>query len=376
MVHGKHTITFTIALLCRFMYDIPRGDELMYTIPPKKLLILNILDILKKYSDENHRLSAKDIGERLEREYSQKVDRKAIKRNLMNLIEFGYNIEYTETIRTNKSGEEEAIYSDWYLNREFIDAELRLLIDSLLFSKHIPYNQCKDLIGKLEGLSNTYFKAKVKHIRTMPEKLPENKTLFYTIEILDEAITRKKRVQFHYISDFGIDKKPRLHKNQDGTATIYKVNPYQMAATNGRYYLICTHKYYENVSNYRIDRIMDIKLLDDEPITPMKDIPALKNGLDLPKHMAENIYMFGGEGVHVKFRAKRYLIKDILDWFGQDARFMDDGENDVIVNVRVNEDAMHYWALQYGENIEVLEPNSLRARVGAAAKAIAGKYTL
>ena len=29
---------------------------------PKKLLILNILDILRKYSDEEHRLSQKDIA--------------------------------------------------------------------------------------------------------------------------------------------------------------------------------------------------------------------------------------------------------------------------------------------------------------------------
>lgn len=32
----------------------------MYTIQPKKLLIINILDILRKYTDENHRLSQKE----------------------------------------------------------------------------------------------------------------------------------------------------------------------------------------------------------------------------------------------------------------------------------------------------------------------------
>ena len=346
----------------------------MYTIPPKKMLILNILDILKKYSDENHRLSAKDIVERLEREYSQKVDRKAIKRNLMNLIDFGYEIEYSETVRRNKNGEDEIIYSDWYINREFTDAELRLLIDSLLFSKHIPYNQCKELVGKLEVLSNTYFKARVQHIRTMPEKYTENKALFYVIEVLDEAITLKKRVQFHYISDYGLDKKPRPHCNKDGSKTIYNVNPYQMAAANGRYYLICTHKYYEDVSNYRIDRITDIRLLEDEPITPAKDIPALKHGFNLPKYMAENIYMFGGEGVAVNFKAKRYIIKDVLDWFGRDVRLADAGEDEVGVNIRVNEQAMFYWAMQYGEHIEVLSPETLREKISTAARAIYGKY--
>jgi predicted DNA-binding transcriptional regulator YafY len=106
----------------------------------------------------------------------------------------------------------------------------------------------------------------------------------------------------------------------------------------------------------------------------MKDIPALKNGLDLPKHMAENIYMFGGEGIWVKFRAKKYIIKDILDWFGHDVRFSGETDNEVDVSVCVNQDAMFYWALQYGEHIEVLEPTGLREKVGNAVKAIAKKY--
>ena len=46
----------------------------MYAKPPKKLLIMNILDILRKYTDENHRLSQNDILEILEREYQLKVE--------------------------------------------------------------------------------------------------------------------------------------------------------------------------------------------------------------------------------------------------------------------------------------------------------------
>lgn len=60
----------------------------MYTKQPKKMIIINILDILKRYTDENHRLSQREIMDILEREYDMKVDRKAVKRNLMNLIDF------------------------------------------------------------------------------------------------------------------------------------------------------------------------------------------------------------------------------------------------------------------------------------------------
>ena len=170
----------------------------MDTMQPKKLIIMNILDILKKYTDEDHRLSQKEIAEILETEYEMKVDRKAVKRNLMNLIEFGYEIEYSEAVRMvkNKKGEleESVILSDFYLVRDFADAELRLLVDSLLFSKHIPYSQCKELIEKIEGLSNRYFRSKVRHIRNLPENMPQNKELFYTIDVLDEAISKGRQV--------------------------------------------------------------------------------------------------------------------------------------------------------------------------------------
>ena len=145
----------------------------MYTKQPKKMIIINILDILKRYTDENHRLSQRKIMDILEREYDMKVDRKAVKRNLMNLIDFGYQVEYSESIRQGKNGEEEIIFTDWYLEKDFTDSELRLLIDSLLFSKHIPYSQCKKLIEKLEGLLHTFhllvfdiiFQAPVFHIQ-------------------------------------------------------------------------------------------------------------------------------------------------------------------------------------------------------------------
>ena len=35
----------------------------MAAAQPKKMLIMHILDILKKYTDEDHRLSQKEIGE-------------------------------------------------------------------------------------------------------------------------------------------------------------------------------------------------------------------------------------------------------------------------------------------------------------------------
>lgn len=338
----------------------------MYTIQPKKMLIINILDILRKYTDETHRLSQKEIVDILKTEYNMTVDRKSVKRNLMNLMDFGYEIEYNETVRMipNKATgklEESYILSDFYLVRDFTDSELRLLIDSVLFSMHIPNSQCKELIGKLEGLSNKYFRSRVKHIRTMPELSLFSPQLFYTIEVLDEAISRNRQVSFSY-NNHGTDKRLHPRRNDDGTVREYIVNPYQMAAANGRYYLICNYDKYDNVANYRLDRITNIKLLDT-PAKPMDKVKGLEHGFNLPKHMAEHIYMFGGDSGLVTFRAKKYLLNDIIDWFGGGVTFFNEMKEEVDVRVRVNYSAMRRWALQYALHTRILSPEPLVEQV-------------
>ena len=274
-------------------------------------------------------------------------------------MEMGYEINFSEALRMfpNKDGvlEESYILSDFWLEREFTDGELRLLIDSLLFSKHIPYSQCKELVDKLGGLSNQYFKSRVRFISTLPETAPKNKELFYTIEILDEAIAKGKQVAFTY-NIYGTDKK--LHPKRD---LEYIVNPYQMAATNGRYYLIGNYDKYNNLANYRLDRITNIRLLDT-PRKPKENVPEMK-GWTLPKHMAEHLYMFSGESVPVTFRMKKDILDDVIDWFGTEVFFSDETEDEVTARVTVNWHAMRHWVLQYCRHVTVLSPPNLAEHI-------------
>lgn len=345
---------------------------------PKKQLILNVLDILKKYTDEDHRLSQKEIVDILRVEYDMSADRKSVRRNILDLIELGYEIEYSEAIRMvpNKATgelEESYIWSDFYLVREFADSELRLLIDSLLFSKHIPYSQCKELIGKLEGLSNRYFRSKVKHISTMPDSSLDSRQLFYTIDVLDEAISRGRQVSFCY-NRYGTDKKLHAEKDANGNVREYIINPYQIAATNGRYYLIANYDKYENVSHYRLDRITDIKILQSE-VKPIKQVKGLENGFSLPKHMAEHVYMFSGESIPVVFKAKKYIVGDVLDWFGKNVEFSDETEDEITVRVTVNEKAMRRWALQYALHTKIISPQNLAQQIKEDLAAATKNYT-
>ena len=336
----------------------------IYTKQPKKLMIIYILDILRRYTDKEHRLSQKEIAEILKNEYQMQADRKAIKRNLMELIEFGYDIEYSETLRmvpNTKTGELEESYilSNFYLRRKFDDSELRLLIDSLLFSHHIPYAQCKALAEKLEGLSNKYFKAKVKHVAIPPVDKTDNRQLFYTVDILDEAITKGKKVSFYYC-EYGVDKKLHRRKRADGTDREYICSPYQMAVNDGKYFLICNYDKYSNIANYRLDRIKDIKILDED-IKPFEALVGSDGRkLDLKQYMREHIYMFTSENINVRFSIPKanYFLTDIIDKFGPGIKITESADR-FIIETKVNKEAMHQFAKAYVPFITVLSPQSL-----------------
>lgn len=86
----------------------------------------------------SHHLTQKEIGDILLAEYDMSADRKSIRRNIDNLIDMGYDIEFSKCtnreVKNAKTDETEttsAMSSVW-LAKDFEDSELRLIIDGLL----------------------------------------------------------------------------------------------------------------------------------------------------------------------------------------------------------------------------------------------------
>ena len=319
-----------------------------------------------------------------------KADRKSIKRNIMNLMDFGYVIEYSESVRRmpvkDKKGkimydpdtgekitEDNIIWSDFYLVRDFTDSELRLLIDGLLFSRHIPYSQCKKLVEKIEGLSSENFRSRVKYISTLPVDKTDNKALFLNIDLLDEAISKKRKITFKYL-EYDTDKKMHIKKREDGSDRIYLITPYQMVAREGKYYLICNYDKYDDISNYRVDRITDIKITD-EPAKPFKELKwSNKANLNLSDYMKKHPYMYSSDDVTVTFRVVLPMISDVIDLFGTGVRFSDKDETGVTVTTTTNERAMEQFAINYAPDVMVLRPEGLRQKIVEKLKSAVEKY--
>lgn len=329
----------------------------MYATANKKMLNMLILDILEEYSDANHRLTQQEIIRLLKANYDMECDRRSVKNNILYLNELLGDVIDME--------------DGYYLaEREFEDAELRMLIDSVLFSKNLTQKQAKDLIEKLRAKGNKYFPAKVTHISNLPEMHhADNKQLMYALDTVNDAIAEKKKISFVY-NTYGTDFK--LHPRRDGMR--YVVNPYQMVANNGKFYLIGNYDKYDNVSHYRLDKMTDVQILD-EKVKPQKEIKDFKNGFSLPKHMAEHIYMFSGESERVKLLAPATMMDELIDWLGKDFTVRKTDDEDVIeISLNCNVDSMFYWALQYGPYVEILEPVDLRKRVAKAVRDMADKY--
>ncbi len=305
---------------------------------PKKLALLRILKILEDHSDYDHPLKQEDILRYLEEEYKIVIERKAVARNLSLLKEAGYKI------MSCRNGS----YLDY---RTFTDAELRILIDGVLSSKHIPTGYSKDLIERLCGLSNEYFKAHVDHVRSFADwDRTDNNALLYNIEIVDEAIGAKKQVRFDY-NKYGADKK--MHR----TAT-HLASPYQLILHNQRYYLMARNEKWGNMAFYRLDRITNMTVAD-EKLTPITKNEGYERGINYKELSTALPYMYTDKPERVDFIAEDHIVDQIIDWFGKDVRINPEGDGKVKVSLVVSKNAMEHWALQYAGYVRVVYPQSL-----------------
>ena len=126
----------------------------MFCTGSKKMLNIMILKILEKYSDERRPLTQKKILELLNLEYGMKCDSRSVKANLMSLKEMDFDINLKKGI---------------FIRRDFEESELRMLIDSVLFSKNISRSQAKRLIEIKKIPTEAEIKNFFKIIRELPK---------------------------------------------------------------------------------------------------------------------------------------------------------------------------------------------------------------
>lgn len=322
----------------------------------KKSAVFYILKILQEDSDEKHKLTYQAIADKLYSNYGIEIERKTIASCIDLLEEQGYEI-----VKCGKNG--------LYLGeREFEEGELLFLIDAIYSSKSMPTKYAKDLVGRLTKSFSRYEKKRFSHLEKIDDGTrADNREIFWTIELLNDAIESGKKVEFQY-GAYGIDKKLQLK----GDGKFYKINPYFMVNNRGKYYLVCNYDNHDGISNNKIECISNVRILDEDK----KPIETLEGGenFSIKEYIKEHIYMVSGKTIDASVCiADEKRVNDFIDWFGKDVSFLKQNDK-IVANIRVNEEALLYWALQYGEHVEIVAPTETRQKIKERIKQMNQKY--
>ena len=151
----------------------------------QKLKLFYLRDFLLRSSDEEHRLTIRDMIAHLA-SHDISAERKSLYSDLNLLQEYGMDI-----VRTPKG---------YYVgSRGFELPELKLLVDSVQSSKFITHKKTASLIKKIETLASVH-SAQLLHrqvfvknrIKTM------NESIYYNVDEIHNGISNNRKIRFLY----------------------------------------------------------------------------------------------------------------------------------------------------------------------------------
>lgn len=316
-----------------------------------KLKTLKIIEILNKYSDENHPMSAADICAELSKEDIH-AERKSIYSDIDVLRSYGYDIISTSTPK-------KGVYMG---ERDFELVEVRLLIDAVQSAKFITEKKTEVLVDKIEkNLSKWHIEDLSGQVYVDNRNKNENETVYYTIDTLSTAIRSEKKVSIHYIK-----RRIEAGERPKNEEHIYTVSPYALIWADDHYYLICNNAKYNNPMHLRIDKIKSVRILADgaRPRTEIPDFAMYKDHFDVADYASKTFNMFSGELEKVEIRCANTLWDVVRDRFGEDVRVLSRTDDNFTISVTVAAgDGFASWILQYGADMVVVSPNELKDKV-------------
>ena len=330
----------------------------MSMIENKKASIILILKVLQEYSDEDHFLTQQDIIDKVDELYGIELERKSVAFSISLLQELDYDIN-----KSPRGG-----YA--LLSRDFDNSEIRYITDALFSSKSLSAKQAAELSKKLNSCLSRYQRKEYNYIYKSSEiNRSENKELFYTLELIEEAKRRGKRISFQYLT---YDENGKPYTKMDGYQ--YIVSPYYSVNSSGRYYLICNYREkYRAITWFRIDYMLNPKIEEEWPIKSIESLKGVKE-FDIAKYLNDNIYLLDGDVINATIQIENpNSVQFVVDWFGKNAKIYKKDDK-LLANIKCNESALFYWYMQYSETFAIISPQSLIDRVKNEAERILNKY--
>lgn len=310
--------------------------------------ILYILNVLKKYSDEDHTLSSKTISEIVLSEYNFKIDPRTIRRNIDVLINnFNYDISTRK-----ENGKGYYLVRDYYT--DFDVAEIRTIIDTIAFAPYITSKKSRTIIGKCMELLNVYEMEKFDDYKIISDRIKTtNDEVISNIDCIYEAIYNKKKISFIY-NHYVLENNKIVFKPTSNEIRI--ISPYKIINSIQEFYLIGYKHNEKQLKTYRIDRMTSLKVLEEDSEEKVSN-DELKEFID------SQISMFAGKPINITIKCNNDILDNVVELLGRDLDFKMYDKDHFKVSISVNENAFINWYLRNLGKIEVLNPISLKEKI-------------
>lgn len=316
----------------------------------QKMKLLYLIDILLRKTDEAHPMTVDAMIAALHT-VGISAERKAIYRDMAALKEYGLDI-----VKLPRKGFFVGV-------RDFDLAELKLLADAVASSKFITEKKSKALIEKLGRLtSETSAKQLKRQVHYLDRVKSSNEAIYYNTDALHTAIEQNRQIGFIYY-EYSLNK--RLVPKRNGEQ--YRVSPYMLLWEDENYYLIAFHPRYQALSHFRVDKMRDIEILDEQAaVLPEKIHPA--------DYAKRTFSMFGGEEMPITLAFEPYLIGVFIDRFGSDITMTrSNGWMKTRVHVRVSP-SFFAWVFQLKDQVKLLAPKAVVDEYTAHLKKTMAQY--
>ena len=306
-----------------------------------KIRVLYLMDILNRFSDEDHPLTTSQIIQKLEDLHGITVHRTTIPKDILILQTYGLDIVVITSTQTK-----------YYIGkRKFEEAELKLLIDAIEASKFITAEKSEVLISKIKGLTSEYKAESLKrNTYTANPIKPENEHIYYIVDAINEAINRSQKIAFQYYEYTGLKKKV-LRNNGE----VYSISPYHLVWNGDFYYVVGFSNKHNKIVSFRVDRIAAPPKILNKASDP------IPRDFDLAKYTKEVFSMYDGETILVDLKCDNSLMKVIIDRFGEDVTVLAYDMNSFRLKTEVSVSPTFYgWVFGFGGKIQILEPKRIK----------------
>lgn len=167
---------------------------------------------------------------------------------------------------------------------------------------------------------------------------------------------------------FNLDEHGKRKLRKDGAR--YTVNPVAMVFTNDNYYLVAYHDNHDNITNYRIDRMIEVRI-------ELQDInqEACPKDFDVSKYRLQAFSMFPGKTTKVRFEANRDMIDPLMDKFGEDITLVCNGEDKISFQAEVQLSNVFFgWCSSFGDRLKIIAPEETVEEYKTYIQGIIEKY--